>query len=229
MVSTIDGMTEPRRFDVGATDEYEKTGSELAGDAWLCGRVTMAKDFAKFHGVWGVEPQEKAQFTAKSATKTGARAAHKASADADSFAICADTRGTLAWNTNDIYGDHLICLVSEEASAEYLAHLEAKSISYVVAGKDRIDFPRALEELHAVFGIETLLLEGGGIVNGGLLDADLVDEVSLLVIPGIDGRAGVSAVFEGRADDAKPVALTLKSADKRANGILWLRYDVSKR
>jgi 5-amino-6-(5-phosphoribosylamino)uracil reductase len=31
-----------------------------------------------------------------------------------------------------------------------------------------------------------LLLEGGGHINGAFLQADLVDEVSLLLVPGID-------------------------------------------
>src|SRR5271166_1629596 len=46
------------------------------------------------------------------------------------------------------------------------------------------------------FGIRTLLLEGGGHINGAFLQADLVDEVSLLVVPGIDGRHDIPAVFD---------------------------------
>ena len=54
--------------------------------------------------------------------------------------------------------------------------------------------PRAGVELA---GIRTLLLEGGGQINGAFLQADLVDEVSLLLVRGIDGRSDIPTVFYG--------------------------------
>jgi 2,5-diamino-6-(ribosylamino)-4(3H)-pyrimidinone 5'-phosphate reductase len=219
MVSTADGKTDPRRLGGNVSSDYELTAKELGGDAWLCGRATMAKDFAKY--------QDARLFTSTSGSRAGARAAHVAE-KASSYAIAADTLGKLSWKTNEIDGDHLICLVSESAPADYLTLLEGRGISYVVAGASEIDFARGLEILGASFGIRTVLLEGGGIVNGALVDAGVLDEVSLLVVPGIDGRAGVSAVFEGRDTDAAPVHLALRSVDQRDGGILWLRYDVVK-
>ncbi len=41
-----------------------------------------------------------------------------------------------------------------------------------------------------------LFLEGGGHINGAFLQADLVDEVSLSVVPGIDGCHDIPGVFE---------------------------------
>ena len=44
---------------------------------------------------------------------------------------------------------------------------------------------------------QTLLPEGGGHINGAFLEAGLVDELSLLIAPGIDGRHDIPAVFDG--------------------------------
>ncbi len=59
--------------------------------------------------------------------------------------------------------------------------LREKGISYVVSGKSSVDLTDAVNQLGEHFGIRTLLLEGGSHINGALLEADLVDEVSLLV------------------------------------------------
>ena len=53
-----------------------------------------------------------------------------------------------------------------------------------------------MHRLRAEFGIETLSLQGGGIINGAFLKAGLLDELSLLIYPGIDGLSGVPSVFE---------------------------------
>jgi len=51
-----------------------------------------------------------------------------------------------------------------------------------------VDLAQAVSLLGQHFGIRRLLLEGGGHINGAFLEAGLVDELSLLVVPGIDGR-----------------------------------------
>jgi len=51
-----------------------------------------------------------------------------------------------------------------------------------------------------------LLLEGGGHINGAFLQAELVDEVSLLLVPGIDGRHEIPAVFDGINAERKAAA-----------------------
>ena len=146
---------------------------------------------------------------------------------APSYAISVDTLGKLRWQGGDLDGDHLICIVSERAPEDYLAMLREKGISYVVAGETRVDLGRAVELLNEHFAIRTLLLEGGGHINGAFLEADLVDEVSLLIVPGIDGRPGVATVFDGLSlNRTAAVPLKLKSVEQRKSGTLWVRYEV---
>ena len=46
---------------------------------------------------------------------------------------------------------------------------------------------------------------GGGHINMGFLAAGLLDEVSLLVGAGIDGRGGMAAVFDGQPPERASV------------------------
>ena len=123
--------------------------------------------------------------------------------------------------------DHLVCILSEQVPADYLAMLREKGASYIVAGSSSVDLSKAMDLLGEHFGIRTLLLEGGGHINGAFLEADLVDEVSLLVVPGIDGRHDIPAVFDGVSPSRKTaVPLRLKSVEQRGRDALWIRYEV---
>jgi len=146
---------------------------------------------------------------------------------AKSYAISVDTTGKLRWASGDIDGDHLICIVSERAPEDYLSMLRNNGISCVVAGESAVDLVKAVNLLGEHFGIRRLLLEGGGHINGAFLQADLVDELSLLLVPGIDGRHEVPAVFDG-VNPARNAAvpLKLKSIERREKDTLWLRYEV---
>ena len=84
-----------------------------------------------------------------------------------------------------------------------------------------------LEVLGRELGIERLLLEGGGHVNGSFLAAGLVDEISLLIAPAIDGGEGITGVFDAaEAGLAGKVRLSLTSAETLSHGIVHLRYAV---
>jgi riboflavin biosynthesis pyrimidine reductase len=186
MASTIDGRTDGHAFGaLVAEREYENVHVKLKGDAWLCGRTTMQRHFAL-----------KKPFISKSDKPAGPRPVFVARR-AKSYAISVDTLGKLRWANGDLHDDHLICVLSEQASEDYLTMLEEHGISYIVEGKSSINLAKTAHQLRKHFGIRRLLLEGGGHINGGFLQAGLVDELSLLVIPGVDGRHEIPAVFDG--------------------------------
>ncbi|MBV8174904.1 MAG: dihydrofolate reductase family protein [Verrucomicrobia bacterium] len=88
------------------------------------------------------------------------------------------------------------------------------------------------ETLGKTFGLKTLLLEGGGRINGAFLKEGLIDEISLLVYPGIDGLAGVPSIFEfiGRLDQQPAAGQSLRhiGTETLKGGTVWLRYRVEK-
>ena len=216
MLSSVDGRIDGNALDaVIAEGEYEATAAKLEGDAWICGRTTMQQHFA-----------EDEPFVSASNTPSGPQPVFVARR-ADSYAISVDTLGKLRWSSGDLDGDHLVCVVSEQVPADYLAMLRENEISYVVVGESSVDLAKAVDQLGEHFGIRNLLLEGGGHINGAFIEAGLVDEVSLLMVPGIDGRRDIPSVFDG-VNPARNTAapLKLKSVEQRANDTLWIRYTV---
>jgi 2,5-diamino-6-(ribosylamino)-4(3H)-pyrimidinone 5'-phosphate reductase len=216
MLSSVDGKIDGAALRaVMAPGDYEATGTQLEGDAWICGRTTMQQHFA-----------ESQPFVSASNRPAGPQPVH-AARRAKSYAISVDTTGKLRWAGGDLDGDHLICLVSQRAPEDYLSMLRDKGISYVVAGGSAVDLVKAVNVFGEHFGIRRLLLEGGGHINGAFLQAGLVDEVSILLVPGIDGRHEIPAVFDGVNPSSKgAVPLKLKSVERREKDALWLRYEV---
>jgi len=86
-----------------------------------------------------------------------------------------------------------------------------------------------MEILGDKFGVKRLGVVGGGKINGTFLQAGLLDEVSLMIGGGIDGRAGMTAVFDGiKQADYLPTLLTLNDVERMGNTV-WLRYTVNKK
>lgn len=220
MMGSIDGriLTEGWPMSAEGRQQYELVHASYDADGWLCGRVTMQQHFAQ-----GVRSDAE---IAREYTGSAPRDDFRAPGEFDSFAFIADSRGTLVWETNDIDGDHVVVLLAEHVSDDHLASLRARGVSYVIAGEREVDLATALEKIATQYGVHTLMLEGGGRINGSMLRAGLVDEVSLLVAPVVDGRDGTPAVFDVDGDDVSFARLALESVERRADDVLWLRYRV---
>src|SRR5689334_16903656 len=133
MLSSVDGKIDGAALRaVTKSGEYEATGAALNGDAWICGRTTMQQHFA-----------EDEPFVPASNAPAGPQPAFVARR-AESYAVSVDTLGKLNWPGGDLDGDHLICVVSQRAPADYLAMLRQRQISYVVAGAASVDLADAV-------------------------------------------------------------------------------------
>jgi 2,5-diamino-6-(ribosylamino)-4(3H)-pyrimidinone 5'-phosphate reductase len=92
----------------------------------------------------------------------------------------------------------------------------------IVHGTDRVDLVAALEELHERDGARLVRVDSGGQLIGALLNQGLVDEVSLLIHPGLSHAANR---WYGRVPPPA-AALRLLSSESVGDDILWLRYRV---
>ena len=139
------------------------------------------------------------------------------------YIIAIDTMGKLKWPHNQFDGMPLLVITSEDCPKEYLDTLSRQYISWIATGKGSIDLKRAMEILRAEFGIERLSVTGGGNINAAFLKESLLDEVSMMWCPGIDGRGGMTAAFDGLPKDFPPTKLKLMSVEKLGETI-WARY-----
>jgi riboflavin biosynthesis pyrimidine reductase len=212
----VDGW--PAAVATALRGAYEQVHESYNAEGWICGRITM-EPFAK-----RVRTESE---VAREYAGRAARDDYRAPGDFDSFAFAIDPRGRLAWEANDISGDHVVAILSERVSDEYLALLRERGVSYLLAGSPEIDLSLALEKISDRFGVRTLMLEGGGRINGGFLRAGLVDEVSLLIAPVADGTAGRPSLFD--VSDSPAYSLVLESFERRAGDVIWLRYRMETR
>ena len=197
------------------SDLFENTAASFGIGAWLVGTTTMDE----FDGRKTRLPR---------APKNFSRRDHVANKNAKSFGIGADAKGVLRFQENEVGGDHVVLLVTERVSNDYLAHLQSAGVSYLFCGKKQIDLPTALRKLGSAFKLRKLMLQGGGTFNGAMLRAGLVDEISHLTVPVADGGDGVASMFDipGEPPAKAAAKLRLLSHKKMPGGVIWARYRV---
>jgi 2,5-diamino-6-(ribosylamino)-4(3H)-pyrimidinone 5'-phosphate reductase len=66
--------------------------------------------------------------------------------NADSYAIAIDPSGKLKWQLNGIDQEHVITILSERVSDDYLAFLQSKRVSYLFGGKNEHRSSQSVEE-----------------------------------------------------------------------------------
>ncbi|HMU29141.1 MAG TPA: dihydrofolate reductase family protein [Nitrospira sp.] len=80
----------------------------------------------------------------------------------------------------------------------------------------------------SAFGVDEIMLCGGGGLNWSFIRADLCDEVSIVLTPAADGTKGAQTLFEAdeRYTQPLPTAFKLKEVQPLDDGSVWLRYTV---
>lgn len=216
MMTSVDG-----RIDCAMTEnlpgvqEYYATLEALQAPSRVSGRVTAELEMAL-----------PGSFTSSVSTPLGKEASSKKQAAAG-YEIVMDTKGTLLWEAAEEERP-LVIVTSEQVSKEYLAYLDSKNISWIACGRQHIDLVRACDILVQEFAVKRLAVVGGGHINAGFLAAGLLDEVSVLIGAGIDGRGGMAAVFDGLPMSSAVTQLQLLKVQQFASDAVWLRYKVKK-
>ncbi len=220
MCTSIDGKILGQRWGKlpGGRDSaelFETTAASFGIGAWLVGTTTM-KEFAGRN------------VKLPRARQPVARRDFIANKRAKRLAIGADVKGVLRWQENEVDGDHVVLLVTNRVTDDYLAHLQAAGVSYLFCGKSEIDLRVALRKLGRAFGLRKLMLQGGGKFNGAMLKAGLIDEISHIIVPVADGGLGVSSFFDipGKAPPKAAATLRLLSRKALPGSVTWLRYRV---
>lgn len=167
----------------------------------------------------------KGEFSSKVNTPLNKEGFYK-SISASGYEVVVDTKGRLLWEDQKDEKRPLLIITSENVNQEYLKYLNDKHISWIACGKKHIDLKRACEILIDEFEVKRMVVVGGGHINGGFLEAGLLDEVSILIGAGIDGRNNMGAVFDGLKIDRPVTLLKLEHVESFDSGAIWIKYKV---
>lgn len=226
MLTALDGkITGPYMFDEYARktmDAYDRIHESFGAKAWMCGRKTMEENFTlgqkpDLQKVDGKIPRT--DFIAKK--------------DAPVYCLSVDPKGKLGWpaNTIESYNGraeaHVVEILTEQVTDEFLAFLQRMEISYLFAGREELDIELLLEKVKNVLEADFLLLEGGGNLNGSFMEKGLIDELSLVLAPIADGAVNTPTLFETEANFTEnPIMkFKLKNVERLDGNGLWLRYE----
>ena len=140
-----------------------------------------------------------------------------------------DSKGTLGFKSNIInirewmneggkMLSQVIEVLTDDVSNEYLHYCQEKQISYIFAGKKKIDIKTSLIKLKKLFGIDKILLEGGPVLDGAFINDNLIDALSIMISPLTS--AGGDTLF----NPSKYMEFKLVGFRQLSNSNIWLHY-----
>lgn len=227
ILSALDGKITGTSFRTSQAQaisrEYARIRGKYHADAWLYG-TTTTKEFTGFcrlvmDGITPCVPD--GDFIAQS--------------NAALYYVSVDTLGEIGWESGTFRkagrpDAHVIEMLTEATPAVYRSYLRQRGVSYILAGQETLDCPLATQKLYDLFGIETMLICGGGTINWTFLQQGMVDELSLLLAPVADGSPDTVSIFEQAAflPEREPVSFHLKKAEPLKEDGIRLLYTVDR-
>lgn len=224
MLASLDGKIDGEFFSASGSrpglGEYGNLRGFYGCQATLYGTTTMIGSYSE--GVVEKLPAAGTKYP---------REDYMAPVKEEYYIISIDTKGILKWSSNAIEKKgrpraHVIEVLTEAVSDEYLAYLRKFDISYVFAGREQLDCGLLLKKLKEKFSIERLMIAGGGAINWSFLQEGLMDELSLIIVPVADGSSTAVSIFEKSvfSPDGGAVSFELREVKQIEGGSLWLRY-----
>jgi 2,5-diamino-6-(ribosylamino)-4(3H)-pyrimidinone 5'-phosphate reductase len=211
---SVDGRDDWFNGDVGL---YYELAASFQADAMLSGSNTIL-----------------AAFSAEETTVEGAvESSPPDPNDPRQWLVIVDSRGrvqNLSRLRHQPYWRDIIMVCAQATPKNYVEDLRQQGIEHIVVGENRVDLRAALTELKARYGINVVRVDSGGILNGVLLRAGLVDEVSVVVNPYLVGGTTPRSIFVAPdlISTEGIVPLRLTHVEKVRDDVLWLRYQVIK-
>lgn len=231
MMTSLDGKIMGKYMETSAGEQAGGVFYELAfgknafykHQGWLSGRITTDDNFTFYKKPeldQNAPPVPDGDFIVNNTAKM--------------YYVSVDPSGKLGWTKNTLtYIDttaQVIEILTEKASNAYKAFLRKIGIPYIIAGVNELDYEGFLVKLKELFGIETLMLGGGGVLNWSFIQAGMCDEVSVVIAASADGSSDTPALFETRGNFGTdtPVDFSLIDVKRKSGDSLWLRYQVKR-
>lgn len=139
-----------------------------------------------------------------------------------------DRKGRCNWIAPTVEYDNkhyrIVQVLTEDVKKEYLAHLQAIGIPYLLTGKEDMDIPLALKKIKSYFKIETLVLCGGAVLNGAFFKANVIDSLSLVISPYIESCQEEKTAID-YFENFKNITYSLKETNPLEKGGLHLLFE----
>lgn len=216
---SLDGRVDGYQGGIG---QFYEVASAFQADAMLSGSDTLLVAYAS-----APPPDEQAE-------ESPVESAPEADQDGDdsrALLVVPDSRGRIDnWPQirREPWWRDVVVLCSQATPQDYVDGLRQMGVDTIIAGDDHADLAAALEALNARYGIQTIQVDSGGTLNGVLLRAGLVDEISLLISPSLAGGMSPRSIY--RAPDLASaegiIPLRLFHLEQLEDDIVWLRYEV---
>ncbi|WP_410771133.1 RibD family protein [Fontibacillus sp. BL9] len=95
-------------------------------------------------------------------------------------------------------GGQTLLVTTENGKDEHkIEQLRERGKECLICGKDEVDFGQLFTLLEEKYGINSLMVEGGGFLNWHVFNQDLVDEIILMQLPIIIGGASNITLVDG--------------------------------
>lgn len=226
MLASINGRISGSFFGCAETGPaaklYQTLHNELQADAVVYGRTTVDEVFTR-----GSLPD-----LTEYRNESLAREDYTAVTDSPYYLAVIDPEGTLGWYGPSVQGRgpgydgaHVIEVLTEQVSDAYIAYLRQRKISYIFAGKKELIPKMATQKLYDLFGIQRILLQGGGLTNSTFIQC--IDELSLVIAPATDCGSKNPTVFEdspGKTVSHPVHAWKLCEVKQMEGSAVWMRY-----
>lgn len=110
-------------------------------------------------------------------------------------------------------------LVSEAAPQDFVDQMEETGATVIQTGEARVNLTDAFDEL-TDYGIDQLMIEGGGEIIYSLFEADLVDRLSVFVGPMVIGGREAPTLADGDGFVADFPDLELETVERLDDGVV---------
>ena len=126
---------------------------------------------------------------------------YRSQAPAEKYYIAIDPEGTVAYDSPYIdvrgRGKHgVIHAVTAGTDVSYLKYLREHDISYIFCGDKAFDPVIMMNKVYELFGVRKAILSGGAYADWTMLSEGLIDELTLMFSPVIDGNPQAHSVFK---------------------------------
>jgi len=217
---------------------YYGLAASWGADAMLSGSNTILAAFAQFEqgasaGEAVSAPEAQDETSAGAETGEGQEAQAATGNFGRELLVVVDSRGRInnwrAIQQQPYWGD-VVVLCSQATPEDYLYNLEADGMEFIQTAGESVDLRTALEALYERYAVKLVRVDSGGILNGALLRAGLVDEVSVLISPGLAGGQSPSSMFQAVdiASSQEIIPLRLIHCERLEGDHVWLKYEVVK-